>query len=251
MNHDQPATRPDHSEVDSPTPISPDRERVRSEMTLRLRSSVTWKHPFGQRTQGGKVTRITDEWIEVSDDVATEGIRREWIVQVNGKSVVLVDGRLISTCPTCGQPHDHVHACAMCGRTEMDDGKPFVPCCDAEVERDPLDVVDERRREALTRICTEAAQLRLPMPMSIDFTGSSSRYPGIQLRLDEGQRDGVHAWAGHLGIEIEPERLYDTKLGDRPWVRVSARRDSYDEPFWLDFVHVKVWCSCPAGGDQS
>ena len=33
------------------------------------------------------------------------------------------------TCPTCGKPHDHVHACAVCGRAEIDDGKPFVPCC--------------------------------------------------------------------------------------------------------------------------
>ena len=28
-------------------------------------------------------------------------------------------------CPTCGQPHDHVHVCAVCGEAELDDGKPF------------------------------------------------------------------------------------------------------------------------------
>src|SRR5215207_4095359 len=28
-------------------------------------------------------------------------------------------------CPTCGEPHDHVHACAECGRAEIDDGRPF------------------------------------------------------------------------------------------------------------------------------
>jgi hypothetical protein len=117
---------------------------------------------------------------------------------------------------------------------------------------DPLapDPIDERRREALARICAESAQLRLPMPMDIDFTGSTI-YPGIELRLDEGQRDGVHAWASHLGIEIEDEHLFDSKTSGRAWMRVSARRDSYDEPFWLDYVHVKVWCSCPIPGDNA
>jgi hypothetical protein len=107
--------------------------------------------------------------------------------------------------------------------------------------------VDERRREALARICAESAQLRLPMPMTIDFSDEAN-YPGIALRLDEGQRDGVHVWAGHLGIPVEDETLFD---GEQPWVRVKASTWNHDGPIWLDFQHVKVWCSCPAPDDAA
>lgn len=112
-------------------------------------------------------------------------------------------------------------------------------------EPDPLaaNPIDERRREALARICAESAQLRLPMPMQIQFwDGIAGTWPGITLRLDEGQRDGVHAWAGHLGIEMEDEHTFD---GEQPWVRVKASTWNHDGPIWLEFMRVDVWCSCP------
>lgn len=110
---------------------APARERARNEMRPRHGSTVGWRHPYGTREDVGKVVRITDQFIDVTDRGFTEGIKREWIVSVDGKSVTFVDGRLIATCPTCGEPHDHVHACAVCGQAEMDDGKPFIPCCEA------------------------------------------------------------------------------------------------------------------------
>lgn len=118
--------------------------------------------------------------------------------------------------------------------------------------------IDEMRREALFRICATAAQLRLPMPTSITFSGNAD-YPGITLRLDEGQRDGVTAWAGHLGLDDEGDHTFDgdERVAGRAWVRVAASRRDYDGPIWLNYSHVRVWCSYPvpdeaaSGGTQS
>jgi hypothetical protein len=104
--------------------------RARNEMRIRHGSIVGWRHPYGSREDFGRVVRITDQFIDVTDRGFTEGIQREWIVQVDGKPATFVGGRLIATCRTCGEPHDHVHACAVCGQAEMDDGKPFIPCCE-------------------------------------------------------------------------------------------------------------------------
>lgn len=114
--------------------------------------------------------------------------------------------------------------------------------------------VDERRREALARICAESAQLRLPMPMTIDFSDDPAQYSstGISLRLDEGQRDGVLAWASHLRADIEVERAYTEpadRVRGRAWVSVGAKLSGHDGPVWLDYEYVEVWCSCPVPGD--
>ena len=69
----------------------------------------------------------------------------------------------IATCPTCGKPHDHVHACGICGQAEMDDGKPFVPCCEAaEADR-------KAAREVLDAVEPEAGEpFRLPDGQVLD-----------------------------------------------------------------------------------
>jgi hypothetical protein len=109
---------------------------------------------------------------------------------------------------------------------------------------------DERRRAALRTLCDLTVEHNLPTPMAINFADDARFYPiyGIKLRLDEGQRDGVRAWAAVLGLTVGDE---DTLNSDgRDWVLVKAERWNY-EPVWSGYSHVEVWCSCPVEGGAS
>lgn len=46
------------------------------------------------------------------------------VVEV-GEHVDRSEPKRLPVCPTCGEPHDHVHVCAICGEAELEDGNPF------------------------------------------------------------------------------------------------------------------------------
>lgn len=101
---------------------------------------------------------------------------------------------------------------------------------------------DHRRRIALRTLCNLAEQHNLPMPADINLHDVDPYpVPGISLRLDKGQRDGVHAWAAVLDLPVLDDDTLTTDGKD--WVRVKADRWNYQEPVWLHFSHVEVWCS--------
>ncbi|MEV6344170.1 hypothetical protein [Actinoplanes sp. NPDC051851] len=98
-----------------------------------------------------------------------------------------------------------------------------------------------RRSVTLQTIATLAEQHNLPFPLDIGFSSTGRR---LNLRLDDNDRAGVHAWAAVLGFPIEPEKAphRSKTVGDgSPWVAVKAERIDYDKPVWLAWSWVSVW----------
>lgn len=102
-------------------------------------------------------------------------------------------------------------------------------------------------RRAIVRAVAEiSAQLVLPMPMSIQFGR------GIQLRLDDDDRDGVTGWAEALSNGSVTEGVVPDAAGEPSFVSVRSEAYESDRPTWLGLQRIYIWSACelPAGGEQ-
>lgn len=98
------------------------------------------------------------------------------------------------------------------------------------------------RLEALRSLVALVERHDLPVPSSVTFTDFGDGVHWLDVRLDDGQREGVAAWAGVLGLQLQPARVLTTDGKD--WASVRAVRSHHDTPVWVDFHEVKVWASC-------
>lgn len=84
-------------------PAAAPRNRVTTPQ-LRIHSRVVWQHPMGPlRDNYATVRRIGPRFVTVGDSVGSEGILPEWIVMIDGVSVVRTDADALRDTPHQGQ----------------------------------------------------------------------------------------------------------------------------------------------------
>jgi hypothetical protein len=88
--------------------------------------------------------------------------------------------------------------------------------------------IHRKRREVLRAIADVAVMHNLPLPTSIEIDS------GLSLRLDDNDREGVHAWSNALTLELGDERALNC---GRRFYDVAAKGT------WRD-GDIEVWSAC-------
>jgi len=108
--------------------------------------------------------------------------------------------------------------------------------------------VTERRREIARAVADLSEQHQLPMPMTLQWSSTG----GVQLRMDDNDRDGVVRWAAALetGAVTTSEPMDNN---GSPLVSVRSESWYFRGPTWMNLHHVDIWAACDVlpAGDQA
>jgi hypothetical protein len=114
------------------------------------------------------------------------------------------------------------------------------------VESNPS--VAQQRLDTLAALVEVAHDNNLPALMEISFTSGG----GLSLRMEENDRDGVHAWTAALGNgEVTEQRIAGSS--GRPFTAVKSRLWNWQDPTWRGLYSVDIWsaCRCAEAGEQA